>query len=199
LFRQVLSRDPAHGGTAGCDLTAPRASLANSVFRQHIAFVGLRFKDQTYGSSFFVTTSFHERRRFGDMPGVYEILADSLRYYIGKYNALLPAYVFMPTHIHLLLVIDGDQLAGFMCDFKKFVSQKSIRECGEVPATVWQSRYDRVAIQSESAFRQKLEYIHRNPVKAGLVAAPDQWVWSSAAAYLSAEPVPIPIWKEWVF
>lgn len=161
--------------------------------------MGLRVKEQIHSSCFFVTTSFHEHQRFGDVPGVYEALADSLRHYLQEYQALLPAYVFMPTHIHMLLIIDGDRLAGFMRDFKKFVSQKSIRNCGVVSPTIWQSRYDRVALQSEVVFRQKLEYIHQNPVKAGLVPIPDQWVWSSASAYSTTVPEPLSIWKDWMF
>ena len=146
--------------------------------------MGLRFRDQEYGFCFFVTTSFHEHRRLGDVTGVYEALADSLRYYLDKYKALLPAYVFMPTHIHLLLVVDGDRLGPFMRDFRKYVAQKSIQDCSFVAPPVWQSRFDRVVVENESVFRQKLQYIHQNPAKAGIVKTSEAWNWSSARAYV---------------
>jgi putative transposase len=161
--------------------------------------MGLRFRDQVRGSCFFVTTSFHQHRRLADIAGVYSALADSLCYYLTKYQARLPAYVFMPTHIHLLLLIEGDRLGGFMRDFKKFVSQKSIQDCGLITMPVWQHRCDRVVVQSEVVFRQKLQYIHQNPVKSGLTQTPEQWVWSSASAYSELQPEAVPVWKNWNF
>jgi len=161
--------------------------------------MGLRFKDQTYGECFFITTSFYEHRRLGETEGVYEALADSLRFYLHKYHAQLPGYVFMPSHIHLLLFVKGNSLAGFMRDFKKYVAQKGVSNCGVRVSQLWAPRYDRVVVYSETVFHRKLEYIHRNPVTAGLVLAPEEWQWSSAGAYLQSEIGCIPVWKDWLF
>jgi putative transposase len=161
--------------------------------------MGLRFKDQVLGECFFVTTSFHGHKRYGDVPGVYEALCDSLSFYIDRYGTKLPGFVLMPTHIHLLLVITGQYLGCFMRDYKKYVAQVSIRDCSVTDSPVWQPRYDRVAIYSEAVFRQKLDYIHRNPVKAGLVTGAHEWKWSSAGAYLGDREPPVPIWTDWRF
>ena len=45
-------------------------------------------------------------------------------------------------------------------------------------------RFDNVLVYSPKAFRTKLEYIHNNPVKAGLVGKPEDWKYSSARNYL---------------
>ena len=161
--------------------------------------MGLRFKDQSHGNCFFVTTCFHGHSRQGDIPGVYDVLARSLTFCIEKYKAALPAYVLMPSHIHLLIIIEGHKLAGFMRDFKKFVAQKGMSECGVTAGTIWQFRYDRVAITSEKTFRRKLEYIHRNPVKAGMRDKEEGWPWSSAVVYLKGECGHVPVWKDWQF
>lgn len=161
--------------------------------------MGLRFKQQLTGSCFFVTTSFRDHVRFGEVARVYEVLAKSLEFCLRKYDAMLPAYVFMPSHLHLLIVIDGRKLGGFMRDFKKYTSQKGLREIGINEESIWEERYDRVAVYSESVFRQKLEYIHNNPVRANLVEADHTWLWSSAVAYVSDDPSPIPVWKGWLF
>jgi len=161
--------------------------------------MGLRFKDQSIGECFFVTTSFSQQKRFGNINEVYQILAESLTFCINKYEAKLPAFVFMPSHIHILLVIDGGKLGSFMRDFKKYVAQKGIRRCGIIDATIWQQRYDRVAVYTEDVFRQKLEYIHRNPVKARLVENEHEWEWSSASAYLESGERLVPVWKDWFF
>ena len=161
--------------------------------------MGLRFKEQIYGSCFFVTTSFYEHRRYGDMNGVYETLTDSLIHYLDRYNALLPGYVFMPSHLHLLIMIDGTRLAAFMRDFKKYLAQQSLPRCGIVDSHVWISGYDRQAVVSEHVFRTKLEYIHRNPQRAGLVQSLDGWKWSSASAYTKNNRTPVPVWTDWHF
>ena len=130
---------------------------------------------------------------------MYEVLSDSLSYYLKKYNALLPAYVFMPSHIHLLIALEGRYLAGFMRDFKKYTSQHSLPSLGIHEMPIWESGYDRVEVHSEDVFRTKLEYIHNNPVKAGLVEATTEWKWSSAADYFSEKTGHVPVWKDWTW
>ena len=45
---------------------------------------------------------------------------------------------------------------------------------------------------------EKLRYIHRNPVKRGLVASPEQWAWSSFRAYAYGERGPVRVnFQEW--
>ena len=161
--------------------------------------MGLRFKDQSLGECFFVTTSFHEHRRYGDVEGAYEALADSLNFYTHKYEVRLVAYVLMPTHIHLLIAIEGSHLSGFMRDFKKFIAQEAFGAIGLKGHKVWQSRFDRVVIYSEKVFRQKLDYIHRNPVTAGIVDHAEAWSWSSASDYMTERPGSVKIWKDWLF
>ena len=161
--------------------------------------MGLRFDDQRLGNCFFVTTTFRDWIEYGNTPGVYEVLADSCRYYIKKYDAQLIGYVFMPSHLHLLLLISGEELAHFVRDFKKYVSQKAFKDIGVRDRHIWMAGYDRQVIYSEDVFRTKLDYIHNNPVKAGLVDNPGDWTRSSAVDYLSEDESLIPVWKNWMF
>jgi hypothetical protein len=70
--------------------------------------MGLRFKNQKYGECFFVTTSFADHQTIGKFRGVFEILATrGLISQLKETNSKLIAYVFMPSHIHLVLVIKG--------------------------------------------------------------------------------------------
>ena len=159
--------------------------------------MGLRFPSQLFGQCFFVTTSFKDRRRYGDIFGLYPALARSLAFCLDKYDSKAIGYVFMPSHIHALLVIEGNRLPNSMRDFKKFISQKEAKGLGITEPTIWQYRYDRVAISTENVLRIKLEYIHANPVRSGLVGKAEDWPWSSAGDYLSGRPGVIPIWKDW--
>jgi len=158
--------------------------------------MSLRFKQQIFGDCFFITTSFIDRIKLGNKKGVYEALAESLNYRLEKTGSKLIAYVFMPSHLHLVLFIKGRRLAGFMRDFKKYTAQKAVGEVAEMKK-VWQDRYDRQAIWTEKVLLTKINYVHYNPVKSGLVEAPEAWYYSSAADYAEREDGPVKVWKDW--
>ena len=159
--------------------------------------MGLRFPQQKYGTCFFVTTTFKKWARLGNIPELYPALAESLVFCAKKYRALIAGYVLMPTHVHLVIFIEGSKLAGFMRDFKKFIAQKVIKDLKGSSSSVWMPRYDRVVIYSDKVLREKLNYIHHNPVKSGLVQNAEDWQWSSAVDYSTDTKGVIPVWKEW--
>ncbi|MCF7811883.1 transposase [bacterium] len=156
--------------------------------------MGLRLIKQNLGSCFFITTTFYNHIKYGEISGVYEELAGSIKNRLEKYDAKLIGYVFMPSHIHLILDIDGAKLSGFVRDFKKFTSQKSLKHLKSQPS-LWQERYDKVVIVKHKVLETKLNYIHNNPVKDGLVDKHEEWYWSSAADYFQEREGPLPIWK----
>jgi len=59
---------------------------------------------------------------------------------------------------------------------------------GQAPEHFWQARYYDYNVWSDEKRVEKLRYIHRNPVKRGLVLEPDQWLWSSFRSYACGEP-----------
>lgn len=61
------------------------------------------------------------------------------------------------------------------------------------PAHVWQRRFYDFNVWTEHKRIEKLRYMHRNPVKRGLVAEPDQWRWSSFRFYACGETGPVTI------
>lgn len=67
--------------------------------------------------------------------------------------------------------------------------------------SVWMKEFSAVDIWSRRFIRQKLHYIHMNPVRAGLCDHPAKWRWSTYAAYLPHEPeaVPIEVDKRWLW
>jgi REP element-mobilizing transposase RayT len=158
--------------------------------------MGLRFPSQKHGSYFFITTTFKDWRKLGSVPGFLDDLAESLQFVISKYAASAIAYVFMPSHLHLIVYIDGNQLGDMIRDFKKFTAQKVAAEKG-IDGGIWMPRYDRVMITSEALMRTKINYIHNNPLKAGLVKSSADWRWSSASDYLLDRTGLLPTWKSW--
>jgi len=104
----------------------------------------------------------------------------------------------MPDHIHLLV---SEPERGTPSTVMQVVKQryarrllrKKRRKSGqeelwpEEEPRVWQRRFYDFNVWSARKCAEKLRYIHRNPVKRGLVEAPDQWPWSSFRAYAYGE------------
>ncbi|MGB5106878.1 MAG: transposase [Candidatus Zixiibacteriota bacterium] len=158
--------------------------------------MGLRYPNQRHGAWFYVTTTFKNWQHFCAIPGFPERLCESLEFCLAKYDAVLAAYVLMPSHVHLILAIDGNQLGNFMRDFKKYTGRRVAEEFG-LPPSIWMPRYDRLVIVSDSVMETKVEYVHKNPVKAGLVKRAIQWKWSSARDYFSDDVGSIPVFAGW--
>ena len=130
-------------------------------------------------------------------------LVKSLKFLIKEHRATLFAYVIMQSHIHFIVYLPkGESISDFMRDFKKYTSTR-IRVMMEsdgyieivkkldqnIPAgskqsfILWTSRFDDVLIYTDKVMKIKVNYIHNNPVKAGLVEEDIEWKYSSARNY----------------
>lgn len=92
----------------------------------------------------------------------------------------LLAYVVMPDHFHLIAWPQGNTTT---CRVMKMIKGRFAREHQVSRAksgSFWQSRYHEEALQSEEALWSAVEYVHYNPVVAGLVEDPRDYPWSSA-------------------
>ena len=94
-------------------------------------------------------------------------------------------YVIMPEHVHLLVnEPDRGTLAQVMQSLKQGVARSLALRAAE---SFWQARYYDFNVWSHRKFVEKLRYIHRNPLKRGLVARPEDWPWSSYRHYANCE------------
>jgi putative transposase len=78
---------------------------------------------------------------------------------------------------------------------KQIVSRKL--QVSEIYGRFWQRRYYDFNVWSEKKFVEKVRYIHRNPVRRGLVEQPDQWRWSSFRQYAYGEDGVVEIESQW--
>ncbi len=100
----------------------------------------------------------------------------------------------MPDHIHLLI---SEPERGTPSTVMQVLKQRYARSCwlgkrrnlscGTDPSHVWQRRFYDFNVYSSRKRLEKLRYMHRNPVKDGLVAEPEQWEWSSYRSYVYQE------------
>jgi putative transposase len=104
---------------------------------------------------------------------------DSVRY-------RLLAWVVMPNHIHVLFEPMADwDVARIVASWKSFTGRRlsALRQLSEPADTtprVWNREYWDRYIRDPEHFAATVSYIHDNPVKAGLVQRPEEWLWSSA-------------------
>ena len=104
----------------------------------------------------------------------------------------LYGYVVMPEHVHLLVSEPGHRLLADAIHYLKLSFAKRRRA-----GVFWQKRYYDRNVRDELEFREKLRYLHRNPVKRGLVQEPGEWKWSSFRHYALREKGVVQIESEW--
>lgn len=137
-------------------------------------------------------------------PHFCDVILDSLSFCRREKNMRLYAYVIMDNHVHL--VVEAPDLPGVIQAFKGFTAREILRIAHEHKREwllnqfayfkksfrdrskhqVWQEGSHPQVIAGEGMLRQKIEYIHANPVRAGWVDAPEHWRYSSARNYLGS-------------
>ena len=160
-----------------------------------------RYKIVEDGQIYFITSTIIEWLPVFTRRPYFEILTDSLNYSRCHKGLKLYAYVIMDNHMHL--IGGGDNLGKIIKEFKSHTAREIIklaeqdskmwllnqlsffRQKHKVESThqVWQEGYHPKLISSEDILRQKIDYLHHNPVRAGLAEKPEDWLHSSARNY----------------
>ncbi len=171
------------------------------------------------GHLYYITTVVHNRLPLFTRPSFVIPLLDSLNYYIYRESFRLLGYVIMPDHAHILVWPQAEPtIPAFMRDFKEFTAKRIIRqaeveqkqewlaafaragdETQRSENKVWQDGYWDKNVFSETFLRQKLNYMHRNPVRAGLVEDPGLYPYSSYRNYVLGEQWLIEIDMGWTW
>jgi putative transposase len=161
------------------------------------------------GGTYFVTSTVtgwvdvFTRQRYRD------IVLDSLSFCIRQKGLTVHAWVVMSNHLHLIAsVSDEAYLSNVLRDFKSFTSKAILHsiatEAGEsrkewmlalfgtagkmnaanTGFQLWQNGNRAVSLYSPAVLKQKLDYVHNNPARNGLVALPEHYLYSSAKDYI---------------
>lgn len=142
--------------------------------------------------------------------GYVEILLNSLRFCQTNKGLIIHAWCVMSNHVHFAVSAKDANTSEIMRDFKKFTSRQILdairsniyresrrdwmlalfRRAGQAnshnyDSQFWQQQLHPIELYSPFFIRQKINYIHRNPVKAGIVDRPEEYRWSSARDYVA--------------
>ena len=147
-------------------------------------------------------------------PDVVEIILESWRFLQRHERLAILGYVILENHLHLIAA--AADLSKEIGDFKSFTARKildllqdrgalsSLEEFRTLKARhkadreyqLWQEGSHPQMILDEAMLRQKLDYIHYNPVKRGYVDDPVHWRYSSARTY-AGQPGLIEVEMNW--
>lgn len=137
-----------------------------------------------------------------------DIVIDSLRFCQQEKGLIIYGWCLMTNHIHLIVGRNGEnRIEEIVRDFKKFTSVHVCRAIENnmlesrriwmlrlfksagldskkhINYKFWQNEYHPVELNTNEIIDQKLEYIHDNPVKEGIVDKPEDYIYSSARDY----------------
>jgi REP element-mobilizing transposase RayT len=115
----------------------------------------------------------------------YQQFIDLLQETTDLFNVKVAAYCLMPTHYHLLLQTPDANLSRCMRHVNGVYTQK-YNVSNSCDGTLFRGRYKSILVDADNYLLQLIRYIHRNPLKAGLVKRLHQYVWSSHRGYLSS-------------
>jgi REP element-mobilizing transposase RayT len=137
-----------------------------------------------------------------------DCIVESLEYCINNKGMILFGYVIMTNHIHLIIQSKDNKLSDLIRDFKKFTAKTILNKIETEPESradwmlkrfefackshsrnekyqFWQYGSHPEEIFSEKFFWSKLDYIHLNPVRAGIVSKASHYIYSSASNYVN--------------
>jgi len=176
------------------------AGLAIQAWRTHNVE---RYRITSDAAVYYVTYSIVEWLPVFTSEVAFRIVTDSFNYCHKEKGLRINAFVIMPTHLHAIVFsVDfrSEPLAAALTDFRKFTGRRlseycresmppcfhqTLRECSgeDRERRFWQPSRHPVAVQTERFWRQKLDYLHENPVRKGLVRRSREWRYSSALWY----------------
>jgi putative transposase len=140
-------------------------------------------------------------------PQYKHVVVDSLNYCVLEKGLVIHAWVLMPNHIHLLIDSHDTPIEFIIRDFKRYTSkillnsiEDNIQEsrdwmmhlfkrAGESNPMnekyqFWQNGYHPIHCWNAVLIKQKIKYIHANPVRAEFVSESFEWKYGSATDYM---------------
>jgi putative transposase len=147
---------------------------------------------QHTGEMHFITFSCYHRLPHLGSAVSRNLFERSLEVMRIRYDFVVCGYVVMPEHVHLLVNEPKKAILAKAIQALKLSVSVQGRE-----RPFWQPRYFDFNVHNELKRVEKLRYMHRNPVKRGLVEKPEDWPWSSFRHYATGAVGTVEIESFW--
>ena len=166
-----------------------------------------KYKTTEKDSAYFITFTIIEWLNVLQDDSYKMILVNAIKFYQQKRGLIVYAYCIMPNHVHIIAQSNGEEtLSEVLRDLKKYTSKEIAGKLESEPDNasqlaikifviagkrlkritkykVWQDGNHAIVLYSNKIIWQKLNYIHNNPVKAGIVLKEEDYLFSSARNY----------------
>lgn len=143
----------------------------------------------------FLTFSCHHRDPLLSDPRSRDLFEHTLERVRQWYGFFICGYVIMPEHVHLLI---SEPERRTLAQVLQMLKQNTAHQLHTPEGSpFWLPRYYDFNVWSEDKKVEKLRYMHRNPVKRGLVERPEDWLWSSFRHYATGIGGPVEIESQW--
>jgi len=142
-----------------------------------------RLRRLVLSDRFFFITCRVLRRRETLGEAEFQHLARVVRERREQHGFLLTAWVFLPDHWHAIFFPRFPLTISRLMEATKVGSTLRINEGRKESGLLWQPRFFDRALRTVKEYGEKVEYLHQNPVQAGLVRRAEDWRWSSAREY----------------
>ena len=162
--------------------------------------MGFEYRVKDQGGLYFVTFTVHQWVDVFTRKLYVDLLLDSIKYCQCEKGLKVYAWIIMSNHCHLIISAAEENLSDIIRDLKKFTSksiykaiQENTRESrrewlikvlsynGKV--WFWEEGYHGEEILSESFSDSKVDYLHLNPVRSGIIEKAEDYLWSSAGDF----------------
>jgi putative transposase len=176
-----------------------------------------RYKFRNQSSLYFITPTVVQWSDIFTRTVYKDVFVDSLKYCITHKGLRVHAWVLMTNHAHLIISSEGEKMEYILRDMKKFTSKaivralrenglesrdwllrtfefEGIRNSNNKEIQFWQHNNHPIELWNDTMIKQRFQYIHQNPVRAGFVSSPEHWLYSSAVDYYGGTGL-IPIEK----
>lgn len=168
--------------------------------------MGFKYKVTDDNGIYFITTTVVGWIDAFTRKELANVIVESLIFCQKEKGLIIYAWCLMPSHLHMIVSAEsGKNLSDIIRDFKKFTSKRIIETIKEINESrdwllnkfqfaakihskteeykFWQDGFHPVILETNSLMEIKLDYVHHNPVEAGIVFEPQNYVLSSAIDY----------------
>jgi REP element-mobilizing transposase RayT len=159
------------------------------------------YKTHNIDGTYFITSSIVNWINIFNSEKYFNILIEAINYYTSNKSLTVYAYVIMRNHFHM--ICKADNLTNIIRLIKTYTAKEIVKELQkdsefnllekfkankkeyktESVHQIWQEGFHPKEILNNSILKQKIEYIHNNPVKENYCLKTEDWVYSSAGFY----------------
>jgi len=160
---------------------------------------------------YYITATFTEWLPLLKYAEIRQVIIEEIEKALDETKASLSAFVLMPDHLHLLVYLPEE---GLLHKFIKLWRGRSARRIidllilkkksrildvlsrharSQSKYALWKEQVRALAVSEDKKGKEKMEYIHANPVRRGLVNSPEDWKFSSFRFYEYGEDVILPV------